>query len=179
MSKILDQTRCVVLNSSYEPLSVVSAKRGLILSIEGRASIIDELENMHISSVNNIWPIPKQIVLKTQVRARSTHRVPAQLNNRNLFIRDKYLCQYCFRHKAQLKETEFLTRDHVHPKDLGGSDTWENTVTSCNSCNNKKANMLLTDLNWSLKRKPHIPTIFEIWSKADTKYFRNLKGSVT
>jgi 5-methylcytosine-specific restriction endonuclease McrA len=162
---MLDQVRCTVLNASYEPLAVVSAKRGLILVIEGRATILQEHPDHVVHSPKDIWAVPTQIVLKDFVKSRSTHRVNAILTQRNLFLRDNHRCQYCLRHRSELKHHEFLTRDHVHPQSKGGKDKWENVVTACSSCNNKKADMLLEDTTLTLKKTPAIPTIFELWSR--------------
>ncbi len=38
----LDTTRCVVLNATYEPITIVSSKRALILYLEGKAMIVEE-----------------------------------------------------------------------------------------------------------------------------------------
>ena len=92
-------------------------------------------------------------------------RTKALLTQRNLFIRDQYTCQYCGRTKQQIKHSEFLTRDHVIPRHMGGKDVWENVVTSCNSCNNKKAYHLLEDINMTLLKIPTAPTIFELWTR--------------
>jgi 5-methylcytosine-specific restriction endonuclease McrA len=166
---MLDQVRCTVLNASYEPLAVVSAKRGLILVIEGRATIVQEHPEHVIHSPKDIWAVPTQIVLKDFVKSRSTHRVNAILTQRNLFLRDGFRCQYCLRHRAELKQHEFLTRDHIHPQSKGGKDEWKNVVTACSSCNNKKADMLLEDTSLTLKKGPAVPTIFELWSRAGKK----------
>ena len=64
---------------------------------------------------------------------RFSHGVPL-LTNRTLFQRDRYLCLYC--------GTQFscaqLTRDHVYPQSRGGQCEWENCVSACRSCNQKK-----------------------------------------
>ena len=167
-----ESVRCVVLNASYEPLSIVSAKRGVVLCYEGKASVVEEHPTLVIHSPRDVWAVPTQIVLNRFVNARPTFRVPAQLTQRNLFTRDKYVCQYCGRHKSQLKDREFLTRDHVIPKDMGGRDRWDNVVTACSSCNNKKANRPLKETSLKLTKNPSTPTIFEIWSKASAKYMK-------
>jgi hypothetical protein len=166
---VLDQTRCTVLNASYEPLAVVSSKRGLILTIEGKAHIISEHPEFTVSSARDIWPVPTSIVLYEMVKSRATHRVPAILTQRSLFLRDGYRCQYCARHRQELKSTEFLTRDHIHPQSKGGTDKWLNVVTACSSCNNKKADYLLEELNMTLRKQPTIPTVFELWARAGSK----------
>lgn len=166
---IIDSIRCVVLNSTYEPLAIVPARRGIILVYEGKASIVESHPTHKIRSVRQDWDVPTQIILHMMVKSRPTFRVPAQLTQRNLFIRDKYTCKYCNRHKTELKDTEFLTRDHVVPTARGGRDVWENVVTACSRCNNKKADSLLKHLDMRLDKPPYTPTIFEIWSKTGSR----------
>lgn len=175
MTLTVDKIRCVVLNATYEPITVVSARRGLIMVFDNKASIIQSHPEIKIKSVSNEWEIPIQVVLNKMVKARPTFRTPAILTNRNLFIRDKYTCQYCSRHKSQLKSEEFMTRDHVYPQALGGKNNWENVVASCSTCNNKKGNRTLNDMGIVLTKKPYTPTIFEVWSKTGTKYLAEAK----
>ena len=161
----LDTTRCVVLNATYEPITIVSSKRALILFLEGKAMIVEEHPELVVRSPNQTFPLPTSIVLKHFVKGRMVFRTKALLTQRNLFIRDQYTCQYCGRNKQQLKSSEFLTRDHVMPRHIGGRDIWENVVTCCNSCNNKKAYHLLEDINMTLLKNPTAPTIFELWTR--------------
>ena len=161
----LDTTRCVVLNATYEPITIVSSKRALILYLEGKAMIVEEHPDLVVRSPNQTFPVPTSIVLKHFVKGRMVFWTKALLTQRNLFIRDQYTCQYCGRTKQQIKHSEFLTRDHVIPRHMGGRDIWENVVTSCNSCNNKKAYHLLEDINMVLLTIPRSPTIFELWTR--------------
>lgn len=166
---ILDQIRCVVLNATYEPITISSAKKAFLLVYEGKATVLKTHPSAKVRTVTREIAIPIQVLMNYVVKARPTYRSPAQLNNKNLFIRDRYKCVYCGRHKSELRDGERLTRDHVHPQSLGGSDTWDNVVTACSKCNNKKADYKLSDLNWKLPFKPYVPTIFEVWSKTDTR----------
>ena len=166
----LDTTRCVVLNATYEPITIVSSKRALILYLEGKAMIVEEHPDLVVRSPNQTFPLPTSIVLKHFVKGRMVFRTKALLTQRNLFIRDQYTCQYCGRNKQQLKSSEFLTRDHVMPRHIGGRDIWENVVTCCNSCNNKKAYHLLEDINMTLLKIPTAPTIFELWTRQQKKF---------
>lgn len=179
---MLESTRCVILNASYEPLSVVSARRGLMLVLEGKATVSENHPTAVVRSIRQKFPIPIQIVLKEYVKSRPAFRVPAQLTQRNLFVRDRYTCQYCGRMKRDLKQGEFLTRDHIHPIVKGGKDTWLNVTTACNGCNNKKADYLLEDVgmmfNMRLRTQPKVPTVFEIWAKADLRIPKHLKDTV-
>lgn len=166
----IDHIRCEVLNASYDPLSIVSGRRALVLCLKGKASVLTEHPTMVMKTSSTEFKIPTQILLREMVKSRPTTRVPAQLTQRNMFIRDKYTCQYCNRHKSDLKSTEFLTRDHIHPQEKGGKDVWTNIITACNKCNNKKANMLLKDSGLTLLKEPKVPTVFEIWSKTSSKF---------
>lgn len=166
----LDTTRCVVLNATYEPITIVSSKRALILFLEGKAMIVEEHPELVVRSPSQTFPVPTSIVLKHFVKGRMVFRTKALLTQRNLFIRDQYTCQYCGRNKQQLKSSEFLTRDHVMPRHIGGRDIWENVVTCCNSCNNKKAYHLLEDINMPLLKIPTAPTIFELWTRQQKRF---------
>jgi 5-methylcytosine-specific restriction endonuclease McrA len=166
----LDTTRCVVLNATYEPITIVSSKRALILYLEGKAVIVEEHPDLVVRSPNQTFPVPTSIALKHFVKGRMVFRTKAILTQRNLFIRDQYTCQYCGRNKQQLRSSEFLTRDHVVPRHRGGKDIWENVVTCCNPCNNKKAYHLLEDINMTLLKFPTAPTIFELWTRQQKRF---------
>jgi len=163
--------RCVVLNATYEPLTVVNSKRALVLWLEGKASVLKEHDEV-VRSPSVTFNLPSVIALKTYVRGRAVYTTPAILTQRNLFVRDKWTCQYCGRSRGNLKNRESLTRDHVYPRSKGGLDRWDNVVTSCSSCNNRKGDFVLGDINISgmvLRRNPHKPTIFEIFAKGRIK----------
>lgn len=163
---MIDSIRCEVLNASYDPLSIVSGRRALNLCLKGKASVLAEHPEACFTTATDIYPVPTQILLNEMVKSRRTTRAPAQLTQRNMFIRDKYTCQYCNRRRSELNKGQFLTRDHVHPQSKGGPDTWTNVVTACNSCNNKKADFTLDQIDMVLAKQPTVPTVFEIWSKS-------------
>lgn len=67
-----------------------------------------------------------------------------------------------------------LTIDHVTPRARGGTDTWENLVTACTVCNNRKGDSLPKDVNMHLLIKPfkpsHIMFIKNVVGKLDEKW---------
>lgn len=141
--------------------------------LEGKAMMTEQHPNGVVRTPTKKFPLPTQIKLKQYIKARPAMRVPAQLTRRNLLIRDKHTCQYCGRHKKELKRSEFMTRDHVHPTTHGGKDEWKNVVASCNKCNNKKADYTMEEaqqyFGMELRSKPRVPTVFEIWSGTELK----------
>lgn len=54
-----------------------------------------------------------------------------------IYADDSRTCQYCG-HIVPVDSDEFLTLDHVVPRELGGSNKATNLVTACLSCNSSK-----------------------------------------
>lgn len=76
------------------------------------------------------------------------------LNNHTLFQRDGHLCLYCGRSFPRQK----LSRDHVRPLSQGGPDHWNNVVTACLRCNNRKAGRTPEAAAMQLLAIPFTPT---------------------
>jgi len=90
--------------------------------------------------------------------ARAAHydaTVP-RLTNDALFLRDRYLCCYCGDLFADNRP--LLTRDHVQPLSRGGSDQWDNVVTSCRACNQKKDDRLVEECALEMRYIPYTPS---------------------
>ena len=88
----------------------------------------------------------------TLLRARS-HYVPP-LNNQTLFARDANLCMYCGEQHA----SRGLSRDHIIPLSRGGRDSWNNVVSACKRCNNRKAGQTPEHAGLELLAVPFTPT---------------------
>ena len=59
-----------------------------------------------------------------------------------VFKRDNFTCRYCGRKTPEV----ILEVDHVIPVSKGGTDDFENLVTSCFECNRGKGNRLLDNI---------------------------------
>jgi hypothetical protein len=75
------------------------------------------------------------------------------LSNKTLFGRDKNICAYCGRTFGPNK----LSRDHIHPRSRGGTDTWMNVVTACRDCNCDKDDQTLKECGMELLYLPYVP----------------------
>ncbi|MFQ6102835.1 MAG: HNH endonuclease [Candidatus Glassbacteria bacterium] len=137
----------LVLNQSYEPLSVTHAKRAIILVLLGKAEIV-ERHNEEVRSVSISVPLPSIVRLSLYVKA---FKRDIALNRKNILKRDNFTCQYCG------KRHEVLTTDHVIPKSQGGSESWSNLVTACIKCNNLKGDRTTEQAGLSLLQKPRKP----------------------
>ncbi len=76
------------------------------------------------------------------------------LSNEALFARDAQLCLYC---GGRFRDRE-LSRDHVTPLSMGGTDSWSNVVTACKRCNNHKAGRTPEQAGMKLLAVPFLPT---------------------
>ena len=138
--------RTLILNSTFQPLSVASAKRSISLLLAKKINVIKE-SKYEIRSENKIIKIPKVALLTYYVKAPYSRRVA--LNRSNIFIRDFYTCQYCGNNAESI--------DHVIPKSKGGEHEWSNVVACCKKCNLTKADKLLNQSILKLKKFPIKP----------------------
>ncbi len=150
----MDYSPTLVLNSdfrplSYFPLSLWAWQETVKAVFLKRVNIISEYEEIiHSPSIN--FKLPSVIALKDYV---SHSRKPA-FTRFNVFLRDKFCCQYC----NIIFAAEQLTFDHIKPRSLGGRTTWTNVVTACRVCNFRKGNKLLKVSGMSLIKFPERPS---------------------
>jgi 5-methylcytosine-specific restriction endonuclease McrA len=140
----------LVLNATYEPLSVVSVKRAVILLLKEKAEIIEAAQS-YIRSERKALPVP--LVIRLVYYVRIPHRLSLPVSRRSVLARDYYTCQYC---GAQPGRKD-LTIDHVIPRSRGGKTMWENLVTACQACNSRKGDRTPEEANMRLPARPKRP----------------------
>ncbi len=174
---------CLALNASYEPLTIVPARRAVRLVLDGKAEILEADAGRAFRSAQDEIPFPLVIRLVRFVSV--PRRFRRQVTNTFLFARDGYACQYCGRHRSELKGRQFLTRDHILPISRGGENTWQNVVTSCSPCNNRKGDHLPEEAGMPLLSVPREPNhVHLVWAvrrltSIQAKYIGMFYGSDT
>jgi 5-methylcytosine-specific restriction endonuclease McrA len=138
--------RSLLLNASFEPLCVVSARRAVVLVLKEKAEIVHR-NGAEFHSERRTVPVPTVVRLVHFVRV--PFRATAPLSRRAVFARDSHRCQYCGSAADNL--------DHIVPRSRGGPHTWENVVASCRTCNARKEARLLHECGMVLRRKPIAP----------------------
>lgn len=138
--------RALVLNATYEPLSVVSARRAVVLVLREKADLVEPAEGLWHAERLSV-PVPSVIRLRTYIKVPYARRIP--LSRRAVFVRDRHRCQYCGRAAENL--------DHVLPRSRGGTHTWENVVACCRRCNHRKGNKTPSEAGLRLLRRPRAP----------------------
>lgn len=138
--------RALVLNASYEPLSVVTTRRAIVLVMRERAEVI-ETNGKVWHSERITMSSPSVVRLRHYVKIPRARRVP--LNRKAIFLRDDHSCQYCSRPAENV--------DHVIPRSQGGEHAWDNVVASCRRCNSKKGGRTPSQAGLQLLRPPRPP----------------------
>ena len=147
--------KTLILNATYEPLSVVGWKRGFVLcnfSIDDRPTA--RLEKNYEDTINagegRIFYKPAVIVLRRQIPVRPKR---IKLTHPAVFKRDSYRCQYC----GIYCKPDVVSIDHIIPRSKGGKNKWRNLVTACKPCNNVKGDKTLDECEMELNRLPFTP----------------------
>lgn len=147
----------LLLNASYEILTIVGSRRALILVLTDHAEMLEEhpTKDPAVSTGGLVVPYPSVIRLKKQSvwNVNRSKKTPP-LTRKRVFTRDKYTCQVvgC--------NSKDVTIDHVFPRSQGGKNTWENLVSMCEEHNRKKADRSLEAMGWKLKKEPQAPKGF-------------------
>ncbi len=138
--------QALVLNATYEPLSVVAGRRACVLVLTGKADLMHATSDRMRSERLSVQ-IPSVIKLRYYVKTPFVRG--SALSRRGVFARDGQRCQYCGAHAESI--------DHVHPRSRGGEHRWENVVAACRRCNTKKRDQLLQETSMRLARVPSQP----------------------
>jgi 5-methylcytosine-specific restriction endonuclease McrA len=136
----------LVLNATYEPLSVVSARRAICLVLCDKAEVIaDDGTVVHSERLNMASP--------TVIRLRYVVKVPyhrnATMSRRAVFARDHHRCGYCGGTADSI--------DHVMPRSRGGKNIWENVIAACRGCNLRKRDRTPEEAGMQLSSVPRAP----------------------
>jgi len=139
--------KVLLLNSSYEPISIINGKKAIIMLMSNKVDYIEKT-HLYIKSEKLRISLPMIVKLKSYIYLKQRK---IALTRKNIFKRDNHKCQYCG------KSTVSLTIDHVIPKNKGGKDSWENLVSACMKCNLMKADNSLKDIEMNLLKRPKKP----------------------
>ncbi len=138
----------LVLNYNYEPLNICRVRRAIVLVLNGKAEVLQH-NSIEIRSATFSIISPSVVRLAHIVKRP---RPNIKLTRHRIFSRDNYTCQYCG------KQGHELTLDHIIPRYRGGEHSWQNVVSACKSCNQRKAGRTPAEAGMKLLRKPFEPS---------------------
>src|ERR1044072_9604794 len=139
-------TRVLVLNASFEPINVCTARRAVVLILKGVA-YAEESSSQWLHSSRFSMPLPSVIRLVEYIHIPFERK---SLSRKNILLRDHNTCQYC----GRIFSPQELTLDHIHPRSRGGDSSWDNLVACCKRCNHKKGNRTPEESGMHLLRRP-------------------------
>ncbi len=138
----------LLLNANYLPLGVISWKKAFTHLSKDKVQVVEEYED---------WLVREDTRVPAIVRLTDLVSFSAKIkfSRDNVYIRDKYTCQYC---GISTPRKSDLTFDHVVPKSRGGKTNFLNIVTACVPCNTRKADKTPEEAGMILKRAPDRPS---------------------
>jgi 5-methylcytosine-specific restriction endonuclease McrA len=158
----------LILNLDFTPMSVVSWRRGIVLSLNNKNLRVLEYYNLTVGSEYDIFEVPAVMLYQKFVKPPKRRTI----SKHYVLLRDKMTCQYCAKKLDELTSSV----DHVIPVSRFSTkveaNTWDNLVACCKSCNTKKRNRTPQEARMSLVREPrqpsgflHINTAPDVWRK--------------
>ncbi|MFW6060162.1 MAG: HNH endonuclease [Phycisphaeraceae bacterium] len=172
-------THVLVLNKMWMAIRVVDARRAFSLLCRDLAEVIRVDDGSYTAYDFESWTdvsaarhrfdrlardqyewvrtVHMHIAVPKVIRLLGYDRLPKQqvkLNRRNIFARDRNICQYC----GERFPSSELSLDHVQPRSQGGASTWKNLVCACTRCNARKGGRTPQQAKMKLIRKPEQPT---------------------
>lgn len=142
-------TDALVLTPWMQPHQVACWEEAVTLVYLRKADALERYEAT-VSSPTVTLHIPAVVRLKTMLARLKTD---VKFSRVNVYTRDGHRCQYC-RKKCEMSG---LNYDHVVPRAKGGRTTWENIVTSCLACNERKDCRTPEEAGMRLLKKPVRP----------------------
>ena len=178
------ESSVLVLNKFYAAVHIVNVKRAFALLFKESAEVVSidngQYNSYDFSSWVDVSAFKAEFELPDEDQYESIRtfsieiRVPkiirlvvydklpktrVKFNRKNIFARDKNICQYC----GKKFPSSELSLDHVVPRTQGGISIWKNIVCACTDCNKHKGGRRPIEAGMKLIRKPvqprHCPII--------------------
>ena len=151
----------LLLNADYRPVQIMSWERAVCLLLSDKVRTVVSYTDKMIRSENLEIAWPSVVSLVRFARVKTGPR----LNRRNVLARDGFRCAYC----EDAPALGLLTMDHVVPRSKATQGrvqqngvwvpvtSWENLVTACAPCNQRKADRTPEQAGMALKQRPRRP----------------------
>lgn len=146
--------RTLLLNPWMMPHKIISWQDAITMMYLDKVEVLEAYDEEIISPSVSIR-MPAVVRLK---RAVGSVKRGVKFSRTNVFTRDGYRCQYC----GEKKRSDELNYDHVVPRVQGGKTVWDNIVTACYPCNNRKRNRTPEQAGMALLSKPVKPRTLPI-----------------
>lgn len=141
--------RTLLLTPWYFPHKILRWEDAVTMIFKGTVDVVVEYDE-EIRSPSVSIKAPAVIRLRKPIGAM---KKGVKFSRINVYTRDRFRCQYCGG-KFRMGE---LSYDHVVPRKSGGRTDWENIVTCCRPCNDRKADKTCDEASMWPLREPARP----------------------
>ena len=139
----------LMLTPWMQPHKIISWQRAVVLAYVQKVEVIESWDE-ELRAPSFSMKAPAVVRLK---KGSVSTKQSVRFSRINVFTRDKFRCLYC----GERKMLKQLNYDHVIPRVRGGKTVWENIVTSCYACNDRKGSRTPEEAGMKLLRKPLKP----------------------
>ncbi|TDB73176.1 HNH endonuclease [Micromonospora sp. KC723] len=136
----------LVLNADLGPLHRVPIQHAIRMLVRQVAEIHEAEPDRHLG----IFPMPRVLRLVRYVVTKWRYTHGPAWSKGGVLRRDGHRCGYC--------SAPATTVDHIVPRSRGGRNTWQNTISACYACNQRKANLTPAEAGMELRFQPVVPT---------------------
>ncbi len=167
----------LVLNRSFLAIQVSTVRDTICALYKGHAKVVDDQYKLYTFDQwvqkcleiskdpielskytgevrsSNLFIYSPQVIYLPENDISSPELRTIKFSRRNVFDRDKGICQYCNKKFPR----EQLSMDHIIPKSKGGPSSFTNIVTACKACNAFKDNRTPEEAGMKLLKKPVAP----------------------
>jgi 5-methylcytosine-specific restriction endonuclease McrA len=142
--------RTLLLTPWMLPHEIISWQRAVVLVYLAKVEVLEVYDGVDLTSPSTALKAPSVVRL---TRGGLSRKQTVRFSRVNVFTRDAFRCQYCGARKPMRE----LNYDHVVPRVRGGKTAWENIVTSCYACNDRKGCRTPEEAGMTLLRRPVKP----------------------
>jgi 5-methylcytosine-specific restriction endonuclease McrA len=133
-----------------QPHRIVEWQTAVCLLVTGKIDVLEVYEDEVVSSPSTSFQMPSVARIKRHV---GSWKKGVKFSRINVYTRDNFECGYC----GKRLPPRDLSYDHVIPRARGGKTEWENILTACKPCNDRKADRSPEQAGMRLLRKPYRP----------------------
>jgi len=158
----MQQTKILKLDRAGNPIRWISWRAGALLYCRGQVAweagetLVRGYGGFNRRAGRRSFLDVNSIVAVRSLSPQALDLIPP-LTKRGLIARDGGMCLYC----GTSLPRKHLTCDHVQPLSAGGTDTWENAVSACKVCNQRKGARTPEQAGMKLLALPYAPNLSE------------------
>lgn len=145
-------TTTLILNHYLHPHRIASWQDAITEFFTGKVEIVAWYDEVVYHNAERGITMQMPAVARL-LKPVGMYKKGVKFSRINVMVRDNFTCAFC----GTKYPMEKLNYDHVLPRSQGGKTVWENIITSCYTCNERKGSRTPEQAKMKLLRKPFRP----------------------